>query len=383
MRMSVNLKINSLINQKAQAMLELATFGSLLLFCLALLVHFGLSMNYQQNAQMQAFRKGLKIAYYKQGPGSQASFVMVKDKPVVDPRDKWGFGDRVPVGGGASISWDPNLSGMYVADSEAEPDVRDLPRMYIEMDKSMRLDDSEINDNIDNIGINDKEAAQDKGIFTTANFAQMALGPEQTLRIYVPDSKNEHGGSYYYIDIKARQVKVLEDADDPKQNYAVYLGADGLIRRLSSVDLTEDGKIDQVGIIAVRGDRPGGCDPESRECGQLTWIRYIDPTIGDINTEYTQVEPGYAGKTLEKQQGLLTNNTRKNDYGAGTKIIVRDEGKEFYTETQSTATQTITHKIGFQKAGPGPGAPMVRDVRDVTVEFKQPAQSYNWKVAHE
>lgn len=382
--MSVSLKMNSLINRKAQAMLELATFGSLVLFCLALLVHFGLSMNYQQNAQMQAFRKALKLAYYKQGPGSQASIVMVNDKPVVDPRDKWGFGDRVPVGGGATVTWDPNLNAMYTSGGydEEEPDARDLPRVYIEVDKSMRLD--KIDNAVDNLGVSGRNVdpnAIKKGIFTTASFGSASFtAADSKLRIYVADSKNEHGGSYYPIDIYAKDVRVLEDPEDPLQNYALYLGADGLARRLSSVDLApDDGKIKQVNIIAVRGTLP--CNPDTLKCGNLAWIRYIDPEGGDINPEFMDVEPGSlvnGQKPLEKQQGLLLNNIKVSNYGRGTKIITKDQGKGFSTVTQSDSSQTITHQIGYQKAGE-----TERQTMNVEVTHKQPAESYNWGVTHE
>ena len=103
-------------NQKAQALTELAVAGAIFLFCLALLIQFGLQLNYQQNMQMQAFRKAQKIAYYEQGPSSSASYAVVKDKPVVDPRDRWGFADRIPMGSGAQVSWDNSLNSIYIDD---------------------------------------------------------------------------------------------------------------------------------------------------------------------------------------------------------------------------------------------------------------------------
>ncbi|UCB56780.1 MAG: hypothetical protein JSV30_06200 [Candidatus Omnitrophota bacterium] len=44
-------------NKKAQSLVELATFGTVLLFALTLLLRYGMSANQQQNMRMQTFRK--------------------------------------------------------------------------------------------------------------------------------------------------------------------------------------------------------------------------------------------------------------------------------------------------------------------------------------
>jgi len=383
-----NLKKTCLINQKAQAILELATFGSVVLFCLALLIHFGLQMNYQQNVQMQAFRKGLKLAYYKQGPSSQAGLTVIKDKPVVDPRDRWGFADRVSVGSGAAVTWSNSLNGVYVNEISEEPDDRDMPRTYIEVNKKtdadkaqikdgMGLEDKEINDNLDKGRVGTKE----KGVFTTGDWKKVDVGslpPIPYLGIYLEDSKHEHGTKDYFpLAVSPQNIKVFEDPQDPQQKYAVYQYA-GLKRTLSSVVLIpndteyikfKEGKSRAVSVIAVKGTHK--CDDDNY-CGTLKDIIYIEPSAGEIDTYYVEVKPGDKDKTLQDKQGLLMDSDKEMNYGSGAKITVTQTNKKISTITESSATQKITHKIRLND----------KSIQNVPVTFT-PNQTYNYEVQHE
>lgn len=370
-----NLKKNCLINQKAQAILELATFGSVVLFCLALLIHFGLQMNYQQNVQMQAFRKGLKLAYYKQGPNSQAGLTVIKDKPVVDPRDRWGFADRVPVGSGASVTWSNTLNGVYVNDISEIPDDRDMPRTFIEVNKEaggMGLADEEIKDNLDKDSVGTKA----KGVFTTSHWASEFFTGGLKLGIYLEDSKHQHGTKDYFpLVVSPQDIKVFEDPQDPQQKYAVYQYA-GLKRTLASAVLIHsgeegdfrEGKLRAVNIIAVRGTDP--CS--DNYCGTLMQILYIEPRAGEIDTYYVDVKPWDKDKALQNKQGLLMDSEKKLDYRGGAKLLVKETGKEISTGTESSATQKITHKIRLNSG----------EVVKVPVTFT-PNQTYNYKVDYE
>lgn len=372
-----NLKKTCLINQKAQAILELATFGSVVLFCLALLIHFGLQMNYQQNVQMQAFRKGLKLAYYKQGPNSQAGLAVIKDKPAVDPRDRWGFADRVSVGSGAAVTWSNTLNGVYVNDVNETPDDRDMSRTYIEINKEaggMGLGDKEINDNLDKGRVGTK----DKGVFTTGNWKKIDSGGLISVGIYLEDSKHEHGTKDYFpLAVSPQNIKVFEDPQDPQQKSAVYQYA-GLKRTLSSVVLIpnavelskfNEGKSRAVSVIAVKGTDK--CDGENY-CGTLKEILYIEPSAGEIDTYYVEVKPGDKDKTLQDKQGLLMDSDKEMNYGSGAKLTVTETDKKISTITESSATQTITHKVRLNDGS----------VVEVPVIFK-PKQTYNYEVKHE
>ena len=374
-----NLKTNYMINQKAQTILELATFGSMVLFCLALLIHFGLQMNYQQNVQMQAFRKGLKLAYYKQGPNSQAGLAVIKDKPAVDPRDRWGFADRVSVGSGAAVTWSNTLNGVYVNDISETPDDRDMPRTYIEINKEaggMGLENEEINDNLDK----DRVGTKDKGVFTTGDWRKIDSGALIYVGIYLEDSKHEHGTKDYFpLAVSPQDIRVFEDPQDPQQKSAVYQYA-GLKRTLSSVVLIpnaaelskfNEGKSRGVSVIAVKGNL-NKCDDDNY-CGTLKEILYIEPSAGQIDTYYVDVKPWDKDKTLQDKQGLLMDSDKEMNYGSGAKLTVTQTDKKISTITESSATQTITHKVRLNDGS----------VVEVPVIFKPKKQTYNYEVKHE
>jgi hypothetical protein len=371
MKMWENLKKTCSINQKAQALMELAAFGAVLLFCLALLIHFGLQMNYQQNTQMQSFRKGLKMAYYKSGPSSQTSLTMIKDKPVVDPRDRWGFADRVPVGGSASVTWDNNLNSLLVGDVNENPQPQDLPKSYIEIDKTMRIDDSEVDDNIDNV------LSQDKGVFTTAGDVYMACSGS-TFGIYLDNPGYQVGSREYYMILRnanANEIKVFGYPD--LQKYAAYKDDNGLIRTLSAVNLHPDPDDPrytryrqlQVNIFAVAGTKEN-CD--DGYCGGLSRIRYLDPTAGDIDTYYTEVNPWDKDKTLEDKQGLIGDSQKNINYGSASIINTETPSTVSTTTTFNGTSMTLTHKLRLNR----------RRVRDVEVEFEPyNPEAYNWEAS--
>jgi len=382
MKIWINWKKIYLINQKAQALTELAVFGTVLLFCLALLIQFGLQINYQQNIQMQAFRKAQKLAYYKQGPGSPTSLVLIKDKPVVDPRDRWGFADRTPIGSGANITFSNTLDSVYTNNFDPPPNPRDLPRVYFEVDKSMRLDEAEINDDIDKNQI----ATEQKGAFTTADFGTMPCKGRE-FGIYIEDSAHNYqkDTDYYMVRVKAEDIKVYEDAEDPSLKRAFYKDYSGLKRELTSVDLTPNDKSRRtVDIIAVGSGLPTNCDSNGY-CGTLANIWYLDSEVGRIDSYYTDVRPGDKDKTLATKQGLLPNYSKVFEYRLGAALTTKENKNEFSTNTASDARQLLTHKIRLNnktRNDDGSLKETNQETREVPVEFK-PAQSYNWTVKYE
>lgn len=380
-----NLKTDYTINQKGQAILELATFGSVLLFCLALLIHFGMQMNYQQNAQMQAFRKGQRLAYYKQGPSSLASLSVLKDKPAIDPRDRWGFADRVTVGGSATIAWSNTLNGLFVNDISETPDDRDMSRTYIEVNKKTDADraqvtdgrglaDSEINDNLDK----NRVGTQAKGVFTTAGWERVPdIQGYSSIGVYLEDSKHEYGTREYYpLEINPQDIKVFEDPSDPQQKSAAYQFA-GLRRTLSSAVLIRNadelnkfrnGESRPVSIIAVKGDKGNECDKDNY-CGKLTEILIIKLQLGEIDSYYVDVRPWDKDKSLSTKQGLLLGSEKKLEHGSGTKMTVTGTAEGISTKTESAATQEVIHNIRLNNG----------KVVAIPVKFK-PVETYNYEV---
>ena len=73
--------------KNGQATVELAIFGSVLIFCLGLLINYGMYYNLSQMHQMRAFRKTLARANdetVREG-SLYANCVTVYDKHIPDP----------------------------------------------------------------------------------------------------------------------------------------------------------------------------------------------------------------------------------------------------------------------------------------------------------
>jgi hypothetical protein len=85
--------------EKAQALLEVAIFGAIILMLLGVLITYGLRYNYQQQASQQAFRKALAKAVLK--PGVSSSDVVISDKHIPSPSDTFGVGSVTPFTGSA------------------------------------------------------------------------------------------------------------------------------------------------------------------------------------------------------------------------------------------------------------------------------------------
>jgi len=117
-----------LITKSGQALLELAVFGSLVLLLLGTLIVYGLRYDFQQQAQMEVFRKALEMSYQldsdNQVVGS-ASYTLVKDRHIPDPSNPFGVGQVTPVIASASVSRDYRM--------DATPDdYEGLPKMTVQ-----------------------------------------------------------------------------------------------------------------------------------------------------------------------------------------------------------------------------------------------------------
>jgi hypothetical protein len=117
---------------KAQSLLEVAIFGSIIIMLLGVLVSYGLRYNFQQQAMQQAFRKSLADAVVQQKslaiPNTMApsiSNVIVKDRHIPNPSDTFGVGSVNPfVGSAGSVTINYKLS--ETPDKESE-----LPRIAV------------------------------------------------------------------------------------------------------------------------------------------------------------------------------------------------------------------------------------------------------------
>jgi hypothetical protein len=105
-----NLKTSSL-NNKAQSLAELATFGAILFLVLAFLIRWGMYYNYAQDVGMRAFRMAMVEAHNNDAPDASGSVVIVEDKHIPDPRDKFGIGDVVSVQGSGNVVMGVTMQG--------------------------------------------------------------------------------------------------------------------------------------------------------------------------------------------------------------------------------------------------------------------------------
>lgn len=93
---------NFLWSRSGQALAELAVFGSIFLMILGAVISYGLKYNYQQEAQMQAYRRALKIASDQNR--ASGSYMIMADKHIPDPADSFAVGSPTSIAAGASVT---------------------------------------------------------------------------------------------------------------------------------------------------------------------------------------------------------------------------------------------------------------------------------------
>jgi hypothetical protein len=98
-------KMICVFNIKAQALTELAVFGSIILLLLGILLNYGLRYNYQQQIMQRAFRTAYGSAGAADSPDQPIStqHVLVRDIHIPDPQNPFAVGSLNPVMGSASL----------------------------------------------------------------------------------------------------------------------------------------------------------------------------------------------------------------------------------------------------------------------------------------
>ena len=303
-----------LINKKSgQSLVELASFGTILLLCVSMLIQYGMRANYQQNLKMQAFRKAMQAAYVNSGPASSATLTMLQDKPIPNPHDTWGFAERVPVSAGDSVVWDVNLSALY---EYGNPD--DLPKSIIEINETAH-------------------------IFTTAGFDNRACsGSIMVLIENLPKDRLAQSKEYKEMVIACNDIRVMDRSPKMEEGAgtgilrAYFKTPDGLLHSINSADVTGNGQIET--ILEVEGTQ----ECVDGYCGRLAHIWYLDSKKSDIDAEFTQALP-WTKVSPDNQQGLLADYNIQKQYNNQLVKTVKDDG--FKTETTVGSTQAVTHYI--------------------------------------
>jgi hypothetical protein len=387
MRPAKTVRFN-LLTRKAQALSELAIFGSILLFCMATLVQYGLDSNYQQQVQMEAFRKAQRIAYYKTGPGSAATVILLKDRPMVDPKDSWGFADRVPYGGSGSVTWDNNLSAEYVKHFDDPVNLTDMPITYFDVD---HINSTQLTGLKTANAVPPTAAGQNNmfGFYTSR--ADKSDCPAGGVKIAKYDPTHTKSGTEYYSEVvqcSAITVMRLEGNETSTAStlimYPFYRDDQLVLHRITSADVNGDDK--QESILGAQNNSgtikfyylTTHSDKQS-----IAGVTQAGTNI-QLDGEYNGVSPGervwdpatntWRYRRMSEKQGLLGDMQRTVAHSNSK--ITRDENKgPSMSVTNLNATQTITHKIRFNKKE----GQINNEVLDIKTEYPAPSGNlYNW-----
>lgn len=359
-RMHECIRINLRFSRKGQAMAELAIFGSILLLSVGVLLQYGLRANYQQQVDMEAFRKAQGLAYGRTGPSSQTTLVLVKDKPIPDPRDQFGFAQRSPVVGASSVVWDTNLTGQYVTNFADTPANSDVPLIFFKIDHDL-------------YGNNNNSPEPGIVGYQTARF-QKKVCPAQ-LAVVVPnparETQNYSGNEYLTTIVSKANIKVMtlggglgnitSSTTDPLL-FPYYLDASAILHRISMADVDNDGRLEI--IIGASNTAP-----QSYAINELLYMDYGDSfsqrdpqpagTVAgtvDIDIERMNVISGervYDYATYNwtvlmpvDRQGLIGDSRQTMEH-KGSKIVKSENKGSITSHTDLDTQQVITHNIRF------------------------------------
>lgn len=162
-------------NQKAQAIVELAIFGSLILLLFGVLLSFMERENDQQYVQMETFRRALEKACTYQGEtsegaGASVQMTVMENKRHVDLSSGFRKGSPSSSGYSANIFWAipkigeqaENLIAYKINDDEKTWNYRDFIPEENDETRSFRIEDTSVDasTNFDETIIKEEDAAK-------------------------------------------------------------------------------------------------------------------------------------------------------------------------------------------------------------------------------
>jgi len=327
---------NSYFNPKGQALIELATFGTVLLFCLAMLINFGLQANYQQRVEMKAFRQAMKQAYNNdsKGPSAGSEVNLTEDKVGINVQDPYGVSERYPFAAGAKVSWNNNLMDEYL-DKNNNPRPEYLPQTSYEIN------------------------GQTYGPYTTANYESYACAGAITVRIPLVkglDTDGDEVPDRFWKDVTincATQTKVFIDETSKEEPKPLV----GYIRNDAEFPSQEK---EQISSVYVNGRQKTVVKVEGQVKGPIQKLWLLDTEAGQIDTAVEIPLNPDGTKNLEEyakvRQGLLSGyNKSINKTGSFEKKEIFDSKTKtgnITTTTSATSTENITRQIKLNIIGP-------------------------------
>lgn len=247
--------------RKAQALLELAIFGSLLIMLLGVLISYGLRYYFTQQAAQEAFRKELAeaaLSVHDHYP-SETSYLYLRDKHTPNPADSLGVGVVSPY---MSVGTVTRNSRLYET-----PDTPD------ELARA-RLD-------IQNQGFNCSDEMQG---CTTAGFREESDVLESNLGRYKEIFGTIEGCTNY--DEQTGICKCSEYNDDGtcKKDGWAYIDSDKVEKECVSWDYQEGAGEDDGEMIECPGNEGSTEDTQWCICYEfkIKKIRFIDYSAGQI-----------------------------------------------------------------------------------------------------
>ncbi len=297
---------------KAQALIEIAVFGAILITVLSFLIRYGMVYNQRQSLDMRAFRKALSESVSSERPGNEATVYLIEDKHIPDAGDIFGVGDVYTAEATASVVWGNTLK------TEGYEDKSDLPRIQY--------------------GVNEFERA-----YTTAGYEGGALDDvPKWLGIEDP----LFAGSFFVkvpnydsIKVEMSDLRIYYNEEDEPQGVMV---------------MTESGKKDLItgiwdddsaSLLQIIGIIP---DLDNPGC-----IRFalLNPNEGQINPDYMVLNNDLnndgiieEGKdvTAANMQGLLPSRQyveRKDS------LKLEDSSTNIKSTTETDAKIIVSHQI--------------------------------------
>jgi len=118
-------KHRKILGIQSQALVEVAILGTVILFCMIILIRTGLQANYSQYLRMKAHRDAIAEAYSTRKNLKGFSHIVVEDKHVPSPLNPFGIGSVQPFYANAAITWSQDLYG--------NPRHNDFPRMNMKI----------------------------------------------------------------------------------------------------------------------------------------------------------------------------------------------------------------------------------------------------------